>query len=50
MGCRTTLSFDNFITEPFLIPTGLDHGCPLSPITFLFYNADLIGLAKGEKT
>jgi hypothetical protein len=49
MGHQTTLSFDNFITEPFLIPIGLDQGCPLSPITFLFYNADLIGLAKGEK-
>ncbi|KAF8439443.1 hypothetical protein L210DRAFT_3402320 [Boletus edulis BED1] len=25
-------------------PTGLDQGCPISPIAFLFYNASLIEL------
>ena len=48
-GRRTTLTFDDFTSDPFSIPTGLDQGCPLSPIAFLFYNADLIGLADGQK-
>ena len=48
-GRRTTLTFDDFTSNPFLIPTGLDQGCPLSPIAFLFYNAELISLAEGKK-
>ena len=42
---RTTLSFDNFISEPFNVQMGLDQGCPISPIAFLFYNTDLIDTA-----
>ena len=50
-GRRTTLSFDDFISDPFHIPMGLDQGCPLLPIAFLFYNGDLIstpGKAKDQ--
>ena len=49
MGRRTTLTFDDFTSNPFLIPTGLNQGCPLSPIAFLFYNAELISLTEGKK-
>jgi len=42
--CKAIPSFNDFQSEPFNIPIGLDQGCPLSPITFLFYNTDLIGL------
>jgi hypothetical protein len=48
-GRITTLSFDDFISLTFQIPIGLDQGCPMSPIAYLFYNTDLIGLANGEK-
>jgi len=41
---KMILSFDDFQSEPFNIPIGLDQGCPLSPIALLFYNTDLIGL------
>jgi hypothetical protein len=35
--------------DPFLIQTGLDQGCLLSPITYLFYNVNLIGLTDENK-
>lgn len=47
--CTTTLSFDDFIYNPFNIPIGLDQGYPISPIAFLFYNAPLIELADNCK-
>ena len=47
--CTTTLSFDDFIYNPFNIPIGLDQGCPISPTAFLFYNAPLIELADNRK-
>ncbi|KAF8836916.1 hypothetical protein BDN67DRAFT_862937, partial [Paxillus ammoniavirescens] len=46
---KTTLVFDDFHSQPFNIPISLDQGCPLSPITFLFYNAPLIDLADGKR-
>jgi hypothetical protein len=48
-GRCTSLSFNNFKSNPFQIPIGLDQGCPLSPIAFLFYNADLIDIGKQQK-
>ena len=47
--CTTTLSFDDFISNPFNIPICLDQGCPISLITFLFYNTPLIELANNRK-
>ncbi|KAG2073155.1 hypothetical protein BDR04DRAFT_966282, partial [Suillus decipiens] len=38
----TTLSFDNFILDPFNIHEGVDQGCPLFPLAFIFYNSDLL--------
>ncbi len=30
-GRTTTLSFDDFTSDPFTVLSGLDQGCPLSP-------------------
>ena len=48
-GRHTSLVLDDFISESLQIPMGLNQGCPLSPIAFLFYNGDLIGLADKKK-
>jgi hypothetical protein len=49
----TTLSFDDFQSAIFNVHDGLDQGCPLSPLGFIFYNADGLRIAdprpsKGE--
>lgn len=38
----TTLKTSEYITEKLAISTGIPQGSPLSPILYLFYNADLI--------
>jgi Reverse transcriptase (RNA-dependent DNA polymerase) len=38
----TTLSFDDKTSQPLEVPAGIPQGFPISPILFLFYNADLI--------
>ncbi|KAG6979043.1 RNA-directed DNA polymerase from mobile element jockey [Fusarium oxysporum f. sp. conglutinans] len=38
----TTLSIDGFISEHYKLETGEPQGSNLSPILYLFYNADLI--------
>ena len=45
---RTTLAFDDQETEGFELPGGVPQGSPISPILFLFYNAELIERC-GEK-
>jgi ribonuclease HI len=51
---RTThLFFDDYQLKLFKVPDGLDQGCPLSPIVFIFYNSDVLEVAnpnprKGE--
>jgi len=37
-----TLSFDDFKSTPFNVQNGIDQGCPISPLTFIFYNADIL--------
>lgn len=39
---RTTLSFDDKTSHPWEVPAGIPQGSPISPILFLFYNADLV--------
>ena len=48
-GHCTTLSFDDFLSDPFQIAMDLDQGYSLSLISFLFYNGDLIGLTRKQK-
>jgi ribonuclease HI len=36
---RTTLTFDDFETEPFNVDSGLDQGDPFSQICYLIYNS-----------
>ncbi|KAH7917088.1 hypothetical protein BV22DRAFT_988306, partial [Leucogyrophana mollusca] len=45
----TTLSFDNFTSAIFGVENGIDQGCPLSVIAFLFYNSDLLDLANRKR-
>jgi hypothetical protein len=48
-GRSTVLSFDDFSTEAMRIGQGLDQGCPLSAVAYLFYNTDLLEIAKGGR-
>jgi hypothetical protein len=41
-GRHTTISFDDFQTEIFIVLNGLDQGDPFLGICYLFYNADLL--------
>jgi len=41
-GCKTTLTFDDYESEPFEVTNGLDQGDPPSSVLYGFYNADLI--------
>ncbi|CDO75057.1 hypothetical protein BN946_scf184757.g12 [Trametes cinnabarina] len=44
-GRRTRLLFDDYVSAPFDIASGIDQGCPLSVILYAFYNSDLIDSA-----
>ncbi|CDO68069.1 hypothetical protein BN946_scf184347.g6 [Trametes cinnabarina] len=44
-GRRTRLLFDDYVSDPFDIASGIDQGCPLSVILYAFYNSDLIDSA-----
>jgi hypothetical protein len=43
-GRRTSLKFDDYISDTFDIPTGIGQGDPLSMLLYLFYNADLLDI------
>ncbi|QRW04674.1 Reverse transcriptase from transposon X-element protein [Ceratobasidium sp. AG-Ba] len=45
-GRTTVLKFDDYESEKFEIKHGIDQGCPLSCIFYIFYNSDLIRVAK----
>lgn len=47
-GRRTTLRFDDFISEPFDVINGEDQGCPASTVWYGFYNASLVD-PSGDK-
>ena len=38
---KTTVSFDDFKSDPLTVEGGLPQGCSLSPISYVFYNAPL---------
>ena len=44
----TTLSFDGHRSTSYATNTGIPQGSPLSPILYLFYNADLIEACNTE--
>lgn len=46
---KTKLHFDNFISEFLDITNGCDQGCPLSVFCYLFYNADLLDIARPKE-
>ena len=39
---QTTISFDDYQTEPFEVLNGLNQGDPYSGISYLIYNADVL--------
>jgi hypothetical protein len=39
---RTSIAINRFKSREYKIQTGIPQGSPLSPILYLFYNADLI--------
>lgn len=44
----TVLNFDSYTSEVCHTTTGIPQGSPLSPILYLYYNADLIDLCNQE--
>jgi YD repeat-containing protein len=44
----TVISFDAFKSEVYKTTTGIPQGSPLSPILYLFYNADLVEICNQE--
>jgi len=48
-GHHTTLKFNGFKSELFLLSKGLDQGCPLSGIVFQFYNSDLMDIRRTDE-
>lgn len=44
-GRKTTLTFNDYSSDPFEIISGIDQGCPFSVILYLFYNSALIDIS-----
>lgn len=49
---HTTLAINHRATESFKVTTGIPQGSPISPILYLYYNADLLDICErpGEPT
>jgi ribonuclease HI len=45
---HTSIAVDAFMSREYAISTGIPQGSPLSPILYLFYNADLIDECNRE--
>lgn len=45
---HTKIAVDGFTSRDYAIGTGIPQGSPLSPILYLFYNADLIDVCNQE--
>ena len=48
MGRRNRLKFDDYISEWFHLDNGIVQGDPLSMILYLFYNVDILDIARGK--
>ena len=46
-GRKTCLKFDDYTSDWFLLDNGIGQGDPLSMLLYLFYNADILDVAKG---
>ena len=46
----TTLTINGRCTDSFRVRTGIPQGSPISPILYLFYNADLLDLCNRSST
>ena len=44
-GRYTTICYDNYTLENYAITNGVDQGCPLLVILYLYYNVDLLDVA-----
>ncbi|KAG2737092.1 hypothetical protein P692DRAFT_20638474, partial [Suillus brevipes Sb2] len=42
----TYLFFDDYQSNLFNVVDGIDQGCPLSPLGFVFYNSDVLRVAN----
>jgi ribonuclease HI len=47
-GRKTKIKLYEGMSTEFDVPTGIPQGSPLSPILYLFYNADLLEIARGS--
>lgn len=47
---KTTLAIYRQVTEIFEVRTGIPEGSPISPILYLFYNADLLDICEKPGT
>ena len=47
-GCKTKLSFNNFMSDLILINNGNNQGCPLSMIFYMFYNTGLLEISPPD--
>ncbi|EUC66987.1 reverse transcriptase from transposon X-element protein, putative, partial [Rhizoctonia solani AG-3 Rhs1AP] len=47
-GRSTCLSFDDYTSDPLPIDNGIDQGCPLSVIFYLFYNSPLVKVPRSN--
>ncbi|KAI0055079.1 hypothetical protein BV25DRAFT_1816121, partial [Artomyces pyxidatus] len=48
IGRRTHLRFDDYTSEAITIENGIGQGDPLSMVLYLYYNADLLDIARGR--
>ena len=46
----TTLALSGKASESFAVFTGIPQGSPISPILYLFYNADLLEICERPGT
>ncbi len=48
--CSTIIKTNECLSNPINITTGIPQGSPLSPILYLFYNADLLEICASFNT